>query len=538
MTIRCLVLTGACVAIVLAAQGTAHAQNNRDAAIIVDSIFRGIDSAVRSSQNGNNGYYPNNGRAPRYSPGGGVNNRPGNRWNNDYDYDYDYQPSYRPQPRYVQPQYTQPQYSTPQYVQPAPAAAPKQNVAPAPTMLKPVANSVVAKAKTANAADIQQLKAQLAEAQEEIVERLDDALKDYRVDRSAVIAELTAKEVDVDTQTALLQAMKKGDAERAQILWTTITKDRLQGETLAQQVEIQRWYDDLVSLAEEGEITNAELRQGKRLIGDLDLSAKEKKSILNALAELELNSSLAAVITKFKPSHNGALHTLPPSGFAVIRNPACNGVVWLGDGYIMAPGGETLTIETNGTLWGAMNWPVGVDAPCAPTNQKWIYDGVVLLGPDGENGQVNYVISGNDYKISSGQMQRLAAGTAWSVTFYPGGKAAAKTYKLSEGTYKFTPVQGAWELYTHKYSVEINNRSNPNSFNLVVDNKKVELAAGDSRTYESKYPIDVRYDRGNGTTERNLRLEDGVYKIAINPTDNLWDIYPGEQVDVDGLAGY
>lgn len=532
MTNRYFILIAICGALTVATQATAFAQNS-DAAIITNSIIRGIDSAIRSSQNGNNGNYP---RAPRYSPGSGSFNRPSNRWNDDY-YDDGYydRPTYRQtQPRYTQPYYSQP---SPSYVAPTPKQA-LPNVAPAPTMIKPVANSVLAKAKTASAADIQQLKAQLSAAQEEIVGTLDEALKHYRVDRSTVIAELTGKEVDVDTQTALLQAMKKGDAERAQILWTSITKDRLQGETLAQQVELQRWYDDLVSLAEEGEISNADIRQGKRLIADLDLSAKEKKSILNALAELELNSGLAAVISKFKPSHNGTLHALPASGFAVIRNPACHGVVWLGDGYIMAPGGDSLTIEPNGTLWGAMNWPVGVDAPCESTSQKWVYDGVVLLGPDGESSQVNYVIGGNDYKITSGQAQRLAAGTTWSVTFYPGGSAAAKTYKLAEGTYKFTPVKGAWELYSHKYSIEINNRSNPNAFHLVVDNKKVELAGGDSRTYESKYPIDVKYDRGNGTFERNLRLEEGVYKIAINPTDNLWDVYPGEQVNVDGLAGF
>ncbi|MGC4004940.1 MAG: hypothetical protein QM811_18250 [Pirellulales bacterium] len=497
-----------------------------DSAIITKGILDLGTALIKSSNNGNNGGNNNKNNyppVPGWIPNNNQNKQP----------TIIYQP--QPQPQTVYIQAPPAPVAAPPAAPPAPVAVPKENAKPAPTLVKSNPNSIAAKVKSATAADLATLKKAIGVAQENLVGKIEEELKEFRLERSSLIVEMAKLNVDVVDQTAMLQALKKGDAERAQILWTKITKDPLKGEELAHKVELHKWFDDLVALSEDGGIGSAELRAGKRLFADLDLSAKTKKTLNAHLAALEENSALADVIGKLKAVAGAPTKALPASGFTIIRNPKCDAVCWLGDGYVMVPGGETLAIESNGTVCGAMGWPLGSDSPCPTTDSKWTYEGVLLNGPEGE-GQVNYIISNNNYTINAGQTQRLDAGTSYTITFFPGGKAAKKTYALTDGSYKFAPVDGAWELQSHKYAIDLNNRANTNVFHAVIDNVRVEIPAGEVKTFESKYPIDVKFDRGNGTSERNVRLEKGSYKIAVHPTDNLWDLYSADQFAGDPVA--
>ena len=51
------------------------------------------------------------------------------------------------------------------------------------------------------------------------------------------------------------------------------------------------------------------------------------------------------------------------------------------------------------------------------------------------------------------------------------------------------------------------------------------MAARQTRTHVSNYPIVVQYDRGDGRSIKQVKLEQGTVKVAIHPGDGLWDLF-------------
>ena len=53
------------------------------------------------------------------------------------------------------------------------------------------------------------------------------------------------------------------------------------------------------------------------------------------------------------------------------------------------------------------------------------------------------------------------------------------------------------------------------------------MAAGESQTHKSNYPIIMRYDRGNGGATKQVLIDEssGTLDVAVNLADNLWDLF-------------
>jgi hypothetical protein len=83
-------------------------------------------------------------------------------------------------------------------------------------------------------------------------------------------------------------------------------------------------------------------------------------------------------------------------------------------------------------------------------------------------------------------------------------------------------------LYRSSFGVTIDNQRGDAPFYYNVDNTQEEVAAGESKSHTSLYPLLVRFDRGDGGDEAQKKVvaKDRRLEVAVNPQDGFWDLYP------------
>jgi hypothetical protein len=78
-----------------------------------------------------------------------------------------------------------------------------------------------------------------------------------------------------------------------------------------------------------------------------------------------------------------------------------------------------------------------------------------------------------------------------------------------------------------KFAVTIDNTQNSDPFAYIVQGEHAVVAAGQTQTHKSNYPIVIRYDRGNGGATKQVlhNASEGTLDVAVNLADNLWDLF-------------
>jgi hypothetical protein len=170
-------------------------------------------------------------------------------------------------------------------------------------------------------------------------------------------------------------------------------------------------------------------------------------------------------------------------------------------------------------------YPIGPAAPAPNASQSPVTSGVLLLNK--ATSPINYTVNGRSYTMQPAYRQVLPAGRTWTVAFQRGGSFGTARYGLQEGSYKFAVSDRGWELYRMTFSATLDNTSNTNAFNYVLNNQRESLPAGQSRQLTSIYPLYVKFNNGAGAVQERM-LESGVYKVAAS--GGALDIYPAESV--------
>ncbi len=83
-------------------------------------------------------------------------------------------------------------------------------------------------------------------------------------------------------------------------------------------------------------------------------------------------------------------------------------------------------------------------------------------------------------------------------------------------------------MYRQHFEIVLDNSQSGQEFNYIFRGDDQTVPAGGAKTLVSDYPIVVRFDRGNGTdfVAESTRMTVGNLQIGVNPTDNLWDLFP------------
>lgn len=458
------------------------------------------------------------------------NNNSGGGWNNNY---------VQPQPNYTPQYYSQPQtVARPAVVEapapPAPVAVKKEIVA-----VTPKANAINLQGRSITAAEIQSGKNLFGSQVQGMVSDLEQELRGSGVDQAALIAELSSKQVPSETQLQILQAVKNGDAAQTQILWTSAAKDVNRASELYKKVATQQLVKDLRDRADSLTVSAGDIREARSALSKLDLDASKRRSVESILGVMDDTLKILGAVSTAVPGMGTDTTRLPAGSVPIIMNPKLptGHAVSLGNGYVMIGTGGVGAFElTNGSVAQSMGLPVAPGSPVAANDTTMTLDGVVLINPSNTGTTVHYKLKDTDYTMDPGFTQALA-GDSWLVDFHRGGSFGRKSYKVSSGAYAFTPTNQGWELYSKTFEVMVDNSENPHEFNYAVQNEHATVGPRQTETHTSKYPIYIRFDRGNGSSIKQVKVQEGTVKVAMNPSDGLWDLYSPESTSESTGSG-
>jgi hypothetical protein len=429
--------------------------------------------------------------------------------------------------------------SYPEYAPPAPAE-PQKNSLPKAVPLKPKANEISLRSRQITAAELQACIEQIDGQLDECVTGMCSELEDSFVKPSDLIAEMSKHNIEPAQQTQLLQAIRTGNAAQAQILWTQITGDAASGQELYGEVELQHAFSSLSEKALSGTLSSGDLRMARTRLSKMNLPAEARRGVTKTFKQLEDLTKIRTALDSAVAGSASSTATVPAGVASVIYNPGLpsQSILSLGNGYLMVGLGGTGSFSlASCNVVQSLGWPSCEAPPLAESQASEYSDGVLVMNPVENEATVHYTVSGHSYSMAPGHKQHLPAGTNWRVEFDRGGKWGKKAYTLTTGGYYFAPSEQGWELYSKTFECALDNTGNPNPFHCVVQNKYVTLAPGEVRSWTCTYPLLVRYDRGNGSASRQLEFVNaGTYRVAINTTDNLWELYPSDQVQHAGLA--
>lgn len=494
--------------------------NNGLEKAIVGGIFGAIEEGIRASNNNNNR----------------QNNYPRQRYYDDY-----------PQQRYY-PQQQQRYY-------PTPAPAPKPT--PTPKNVEPKKNKapvkkVAAKRNTVmNSAnflalsnqDIQRANEKLQGQQEKSIDEIEADLQDKLPPSDTdLITQMQNAGIDPATQQQILDAKNRGDAGTVQILFAnnSMPPNAAGAADLANKINLQNDLNDLRQRNKDGDLSPRDIERFANQNKNLFPPGPDRDHFFDHMDDMTQTAEVQQLLGGATP--NPGMNGLGGGTVTVIHNPNLpNGtVINLGNGSVMVgTGGQgDLNVGTS-SLAEAMGLPVANSQPVPESDATIPTSGVVLRNGADNEATISYVINDKyEYTMKAGHIQSLGEGK-WVVRYDKGGSHGEAKYTLSEGTYEFTPSDNGWALFSKKYDVTIDNSGNPNEFHYVVNNVAAKVDAYATKTHNSKYPLEVRFDRGDGKGEERKVLDGGTFQVAVSPGDNLWDLYStdGSPILADNPSG-
>lgn len=192
-----------------------------------------------------------------------------------------------------------------------------------------------------------------------------------------------------------------------------------------------------------------------------------------------------------------------------------------------SPQGDFRTAEM--PIIEALNLPIGQDdpAPVAEDEDLIYSSGIVIRNPKSSGASISYQISGKNYTSEPGDAQVIEA-TSKRVIKFDNGNGKTHAYTIHPGTYDFVLEETEWKFFNKSkkpFELTLNNKQGATPFHFVIDGKRKTIAAGESDTFESKYPMLLSFDRGNNADTAHRRLEKGEYTVAIDRDSNHWDLF-------------
>lgn len=263
-------------------------------------------------------------------------------------------------------------------------------------------------------------------------------------------------------------------------------------------------------------------------------------SVNQALGSLETLSEIQQILQVWPP--DGAVIPFPGGFVDVILDPFLPAdaiYVLPGGGILDGTGGVGGFEIGQGTLAEAAGLTPGEGAPVAAVpvdSSGCVYSGLLIMNPAATGVGMEYVINNQNYSTPAGYDQTFSGTGSWLAQFNRGPGFGDARYSLNPGTYYFASTDRGWELYVRTFTVIIDNAENPKPFEYIVGNTNDTAAAGQSQTHTSNYPICLKFDRGGGNRPAQRVIGDPTQakshlRVAINPEDNLWELYPAKNFD-------
>ena len=239
----------------------------------------------------------------------------------------------------------------------------------------------------------------------------------------------------------------------------------------------------------------------------------------------------------------GGFGDLPPYGRQGQAVPIPTGPVnivyhpKLPDRQVVVVNAQTVMIGTGGLgsfrmergfVAEALGRRLGHGSPLHENQSELVRSGVVVVNPT--HATVRFVFGRHEVVLEPGFQQALVG--EGEISFDRGGGKGTVRYTLEPGTYEFTVNEKGWDVFSKSYRVTLSNEGNLEPFHYIVQGEGASLGPEELATHESRYPILIRFDRGDGSATKQIRWEksrDSI-QVAVNPEDNLWDLFAASEV--------
>jgi hypothetical protein len=363
---------------------------------------------------------------------------------------------------------------------------------------------------------------------------LSEKLKTILPDELAILAKTNGWKAE--HQQALIGALRAGDPTAVYESWVKGNpQDTAGAEAAARQTDVKRL---LTRLTQDAEKNKAAMKQNvaefDAALGKIAGSTPAVSDLVAAVKTLTTWVEARKLIETATPG-KGSVARLPTGGdVTTIFDPTLplgTAIVLSDDAVLIGREGQSSLDIAKGNAAEALGLPIVTGTPLADAEGEEATRGVLIVNPGSSRGTINYNLNGNHYVAQAGMKQKLAAlpnGPAWVIEFDRGDKFGPASYKLSPGTYYFTPTDLGWQLYRQRFEIVLDNSQSKQEFNFIFQGEDLIVPAGGARTLSSNYPIVVRFDRGNGSefVAKSTRMTVGNLQIGVNANDNLWDLFP------------
>ena len=339
-----------------------------------------------------------------------------------------------------------------------------------------------------------------------------------------------------ENQQALVTALRAGDPTAVYETWVKGNpQDTAGAELVARQTNVKRLATQIVQDAEKNTAAlSQDVSDFDAALGKITGTTPEVDDLQPKADRLQTWVQARKLIAEATPGKGRTAHLPSGDDVNLIFDPtlAVGTVVVLNDDAVLIghDGHNALRI-TEGNAAEALGLPIVTGTPLPEVQGKEVTDGVLILNPAETQGTVNYGIDGNHYVARSGMRQVLPPRNDdrhWVIEYDRGADQGPARYTLRSGTYRFAPTELGWQLYRERYSITLDNSESEQEFNFIFHGEDMIVPAGGTLTLNSKYPVVVRFDRGNGGdfVARKTPQNVGTIQVGVNAADNLWDLFP------------
>ncbi len=411
---------------------------------------------------------------------------------------------------------------------------------------------------------------------------LEKRLPPAEYDPEQITAVMIEQAIPVTMQIQIMDALKRGDYDEAREVWVTIVPSgeipfrpsRIRLLFLRFYLMIERGYieypvvvelfqslppevlrpslccgadDLLVQIEEQVRINQAISGSSTEITTDYGKPETFSKPERNATpytatsSELQTGESFGKPGMFGKPDGSGEFQPYGKPGQPVALPAGPVNIVYhpkLPDRQVVVVNAQTVMVGTGGRgsfrmehgyVAEALGHRIGRGTPLAENRTDLVRSGVVVVNPT--QAKVRFVFGSHDVTLEPGYQQSFPGKDV--ISFDRGAGKKTASYTLEPGAYEFVVGTDGWDVQRKTYEVTVSNAGNLEPFHYVVQGEQVSLAAEESKTHTSNYPILIRFDRGDGSTTRQIRWDKGqtTLQIAINPTDNLWDLFVFSEVE-------
>jgi hypothetical protein len=172
-------------------------------------------------------------------------------------------------------------------------------------------------------------------------------------------------------------------------------------------------------------------------------------------------------------------------------------------------------------------------SPLPDTSSPVASSGAIVSNSKMSRTTVNYVADNDSYNLKPGQSRTHRVTANSRISYNRGESLGNQEYRLDPGMYRFAIEDRAWQLTKPTVSIVIDNSANSCDFQCNVDGQPKVIPARKSIKFDSKHPVSIRFDRGDGQPASSKLIDDTLQvTVGVAPGSAALDLFAGSSQEL------